>query len=226
MSNAAEGVNPIQSPGLEPDPAPRPAARQPWLERTRLIAVGTAVGGMILGALVGMAVQAGVESTGLLGPSVETLIAEQSSNFDAVNSRLDALQKLSSDPEVSRQLGDLAALIGRQNDLNRQATAELRYLEAQVADLREQQVAEAGHAGGADFWLKGGESVTVGSAGQVFAVIGARANLVDVNLSGTRTRMTVGDALSAANGPRPCTIFYKQATPRDDGRIGFDLDCS
>jgi len=23
-----------------------------------------------------------------------------------------------------------------------------------------------------------------------------------------------------------CTIFYKQATPRADGRIGFDLTCS
>jgi hypothetical protein len=35
--------------------------------------------------------QLGVESTGLLGPTVESLIAEQQSNFGDVNARLDTL---------------------------------------------------------------------------------------------------------------------------------------
>jgi hypothetical protein len=26
-------------------------------------------------------------------------------------------------------------------------------------------------------------------------------------------------------GDRSCKVFYKQAAPRDDGRVGFDLDC-
>jgi hypothetical protein len=47
--------------------------------------------GMVLGSVVGLGVQLGVESTGLLGPSVESLIAEQQSNFGDVNARLDTL---------------------------------------------------------------------------------------------------------------------------------------
>jgi len=51
----------------------------------------TALGGMVVGAIVGIGIQVGVESTGLLGPSVDELIAEQETNFDEVHARLDRL---------------------------------------------------------------------------------------------------------------------------------------
>jgi hypothetical protein len=60
------------------------------------------VGGMVLGTRVGTTVQRGLQTTGILGPGVGTLIAEQQSNFAAVNTKLDALRRQSSDPEVQR----------------------------------------------------------------------------------------------------------------------------
>jgi hypothetical protein len=91
--------------------------------------------------------------------------------------------------------------------------------------MRQQQLAESGFSGGADFWLKTGESVTVGPDAQVFGLLGARWTYADINLSGARQRVSVGDAIPLSE-QSPCTIFYKQATPRADGRIGFDLTCS
>ena len=60
--------------------------------KSRFIAAASAVGGMIVGSIVGIAVQVGVESTGILGPGVESLLAEQEANFAGINDRLDALQ--------------------------------------------------------------------------------------------------------------------------------------
>jgi len=50
-------------------------------KKTRLLAGSAALGGMIVGALVGIGVQQGVESTGLLGPGIDELVQEQASNF-------------------------------------------------------------------------------------------------------------------------------------------------
>ena len=93
---------------------------------------GLALGGMVVGALVGIFVQVGVESTGMLGPSVDALLAEQESNFDEVNARLDSLRNTTDDPALSKELEQLAALLKRQDDLSRQAGAELSTLSGQV----------------------------------------------------------------------------------------------
>lgn len=204
---------------------PAGKATKSVITRSRMIAAGTALGGMIVGSVVGIGVQMGVESTGLLGPSVEALIADQSANFQDVNTKLDAIRSMSDDPQLRQSLAELERLLARQDELGRRATAELGYLGDQVDALKEQQLAESGYAGGADFWLKSGESVSVGGASHVFGVISARGTIVDVNLSGTRKRLTVGDALSVPGDAQGCTIFYKQATPRPDGRVGFDLTC-
>jgi hypothetical protein len=117
-------------------------------------------------------------------------------------------------------------VLARQDELARQANAEIAYLTDQVTALRQEQLAEGGYAGGADFWLKGGESVTVGSDNQVFGLLGARGGFADVNLNGTRKRVYVGDPIPVPSENPSCTVFYKQATPRAYGRIGFDLTCS
>jgi len=154
------------------------------------------------------------------------LIAEQQANFSDVNARLDALKNMPADKEVKSGLNELAKVLARQDELARQANTEIAYLSDQVTALRQEQLADAGYAGGADFWLKGGESVTVGSDNQVFGLLGARSGFADVNLSGARKRVYVGDAIPVPAENPACTIFYKQATPRADGRIGFDLTCS
>ena len=54
----------------------------------------------------------------------------------------------------------------------------------------------------------------------------ARSNIADVNVNGARTRMRIGDALPIASGDTTCTVFFKQANARADGRVGFDIYCS
>ena len=185
-----------------------------------------ALGGMVVGALVGIGVQVGVESTGVLGPSVDSLISEQASNFETVNARLDELRKGASDPDTRKSLAELGKLLERQGELSEHASSELTYLSEQVAMLREQQLTDQGYAGGADFWLKNGESVTIGEHGQVFALLSARSNIADVNNNGERKRMLVGDLLQIGGEEGACKVLYKLATPRDDKRVGFDLQCS
>jgi hypothetical protein len=197
----------------------------PLLSKAKVKGLALALGGMIVGSVVGLGVQFGVQSTGLLGPTVDSLMEEQKANFDDVNARLAALNKSSTDPETKKSLAELASLLKRQGELSQHANAELEYLGEQVATFKEQQLAESGHAGGADFWLKGGESVNVAGEDQVFALLGARSTFADINLSGTRKRISVGDVVEVQSGDRTCSIFYKQATPRADRRVGFDLDC-
>jgi hypothetical protein len=206
----------------------KPPAR-PLLERfksTKFIAIASAVGGMAFGGLVEMGVQTVVQSTGLLGPSVESMLAEQDANLSEIGERLAALQGASSDPEVRRNLAELRDLMERQGELANQASTELRYLGEQVSTLREQRLADTGYSGGADFWLKNGESVNVGDASQVFGVLRVWGNgAADVNLNGARQRLAVGDTVAVESEANACTVFYKQATPRQDGRIGFDVTC-
>ncbi|MDX1499665.1 MAG: hypothetical protein R3176_07205 [Woeseiaceae bacterium] len=179
---------------------------------------------MVLGALVGIAVQVGVESTGVLGPSVDALLTEQDENFAELRSQLDLLRNASSDPAVRKGLGELTDLLDRQSRLSERTQGELAYLAQRIAELEQQQLAETGFTGGADVWLKRGESISV-SSGRVFSLLSARSNIADVNLDGERARMTVGDLLPVSSAPSACNIRYKQATPRADGRVGFDLDC-
>ena len=193
---------------------------KPW-HKSVLIGVG----GMIAGAFVSVGVEQGLESTGLLGPGVESLIAEQEANFTSVNEQLESIRMTATDPQIKSSLAELGKLLERQDELGRHATAELGYLGEQVAAMRQQQLSDAGFASGADFWLKSGESVNVGGTDQVFALIGSRATIADVNINGVRKRITVGDTVPVA-GARNCTVFYKLATPRGDGRVGFDVSCS
>lgn len=198
----------------------------PFLTKTRVLAAGIALGGMIVGSFVGIGVQMGVESTGMLGPSVEQLLAEQESNFDEVNAHLADLRNQSSDPEVAKGLNELSSLLARQEQLQQQANAELVYLGTQVAEFKEQALAERGFAGGADLWLKNGESVSVGDARHVFGVTRIHKGVVDVNANGGKSRLSVGDTVDISAEATSCVVFFKQSAPRADGRVGFDVSCS
>ncbi len=192
-----------------------------WFTRSRLIAAGIALGGMILGSFVGIGVQMGVESTGFLGPSVDALIQEQDANFKNMSARLAELQNQSSDPELKKSLSEFGQLLARQGELQSQANTELSYLGTQIASLRETALNEQGYAGGADFWLKTGESVSVGDRMNVFGLVRDWGNVIDINLNGTKKRMDVGDTVQTES----CTVFFKQAIQRADGRVGFDVSC-
>jgi hypothetical protein len=201
------------------EPSPKKA---PFLTKSRMIAASIAVGGMIVGSFVGIGVQMGVESTGLLGPSVETLLTEQEANFSDINAHLRELKNQSTDPELTKSLTELGNLLARQGELQTQANTELAYLGDQVAEFRQASLEERGFSGGADFWLKTGESVTVGDRRYVFGVVRDWGKVVDVNLNGKKARLNVGDTVETDT----CTVFLKQALTRADGRVGFDISCS
>lgn len=182
---------------------------------------GLALGGMVVGAFVGIVIQMGVESTGILGPSIEVLMEEQQANFGDMTARLEALKEQSSDPEITKSLTELGKLLARQGELQSQSNAELLELGDQIANLRQASLDERGFAGGADFWLKTGESVTVGDRQNVFGLTRDWGNTIDANLNGKKSRMNVGDTVTTDS----CTVFFKQAIRRADGRIGFDVSC-
>ena len=181
-----------------------------------------ALGGMVIGAIVGIIVQVGVESTGMLGPSVEALLDEQDGNFAEVHTRLDELRASTDDPQLSQRLNELARLIERQDELRQQAGAELVSLGDQVATLKDQSLDERGFAGGADFWLAVGESVNVGDEQHVLGLVRTWKTAADVVFNGQKARLSVGDLVSSDD----CQVFFKQARPRDDKRVGFDVTCS
>lgn len=191
------------------------------LTRQNIVAGAIALSGMVAGAVVGIAVQAGVESTGILGPSVEALLEEQEANFSDINARLVELKGQSSDPAVKKSLVDLERLLKRQGDLQAKANSELTVLADQVAHLRQTSLDERGFAVGADFWLAAGESVAVGDRATIMGVTRVWGEAVDVNLSGEKSSLKVGDSLNTQN----CTVFYRQSRRADDGRAGFDVSC-
>lgn len=180
-----------------------------------------ALGGMVVGAIVGIVVQVGVEATGMLGPSVEALLDEQQGNFEEVHSRLDELRASTDDPDLSRRLNDLATLIERQDELRQQAGSELVSLGNQVATLREDSLSEHGFAGGADFWLAVGESASIGDKQHVLGLVRSWATAADVVFNGKKSRLSVGDSVSSDD----CVVFLKQARRKEDRRVGFDVSC-
>ena len=44
--------------------------------------------GMVIGAVVGVAVEFGIESTGVMGPKIDELIGNQAANFTQINAKL------------------------------------------------------------------------------------------------------------------------------------------
>ena len=207
----------------------QPAPTQPPLWRRllhpKLRDMVKVVGGMIVGTLVGVGVQKGLQSAGLMGPDVDSLIAQQQTNFAEVNGKLDALRKVSSDPAAQRALNELSAALQKQNALTQQTEQQLKLMASEVAASKDRDLAEHGIAGGADFWLKIGESYNLAARDQVFALQGYGSGAVQVSLNGAVKRLNVGDVVEFAAGDRKCKVFYKQAKPRADGRVGFDLDC-
>jgi len=183
-------------------------------------ATALALGGMIVGAVVGIIVQVGVESTGMLGPSVEALLEEQEGNFEQVHARLDSLRASAADPELRRELTELATLIERQDELRQQAGSELVNLGNEVATLRETSLAEQGFASGADFWLKAGESASIGDKRHVIGLVGIWPTAADIVFNGEKSRLSVGSSV----GGEDCIVFVKQVN-RSEKRVGFDVSC-
>ncbi len=183
---------------------------------------------VVVGALIGIAVQAGVESTGVLGPGIDALIERQDSNFAALDAKLEELRK-TDDPARARQLAtEIDALVAQQKSASTRMTEEIRGLTAINSQLRQAALEQSGASAGADVWLKPGESITVaGKPGNVFALnkftYTGRTDDLTTNVSGRAKRMIVGTNADFPADDGVWRVIYKQAEARADGRVGFDV---
>jgi len=183
---------------------------------------------VVIGALIGLAVQAGVQSTGVLGPGVDTLMEKQDANFAALEAKLDQLRE-TDDPARAKELAaELDTLVAEQRSLAERAQDELRGARAELDRLKQTALETTGSAGGANLWLKPGESVTIaGKPGNVFALRSftyrGRTDDLSVNVSGTPTRMVVGGGADFPGDGGVWRVIYKLSEARADGRVGFDV---
>lgn len=183
---------------------------------------------VIVGTLFGLAIEAGVDSTGILGPGVDQLIVEQAAGFAQIEAKLEAL-RASTDPAQSKRLAaELEGLVAQQRTYGDRAAEELRGARLEIQRLKDDALAASGASAGADIWLKPGESVTVaGKAGNVFAFknfsFSGSTGDIQVSASGKSGRLQVGDAMEFPGEGGVWKVFFKQSHDRGDGRMGFDV---
>jgi hypothetical protein len=211
--------------------AKRDAEEKEKRERTKrrnkikAIAITSAFVGMVIGAVVEMFVQGAMESTGWFGPTLESVMSEQVANFDAIKKKLDALNAATTEADRERLRKELDELLKRQQVLTGQTHTELRRAQGEVETLREKSLTVTGSAGGADLWLKPGESVTVGSRENVFSLLSVESShRARVNISGKSSLLSPGDFVEAPTADGVWKVFYKQSSRGGDrSELGFDL---
>jgi len=200
-------------------------AKKPLITRARAIALGGVVTGMVLGAVVEMFVQGAMESTGWFGPTLETVMDEQMTNFEAIQAKLNALGAATDDEERETLRQELEVLIREQERLTSQTHDELASNVRQIEQLRAQSLEKTGVAAGADVWLSPGQSISFGSRDNVMALVSVDGyRRARVNVSGEVTVMTAGDFVEAPVGNEVWKVFYKQTARGDDNSaVGFDV---
>ncbi len=228
---ASEPSSPEPPVAALPAPAPERKAEDAPLAQVGRRIVAHPVGkltAVVIGVLFGLAIETGVGATGILGPGVDQLIAEQSQGFQNLEAKLEALRN-STDPVQSAKLTtELETLLTRQQQLGQRTETELRAARAEIEKLRAEVLEAKGATTGADTWLMPGESITVaGKAGNVFGfnglTYGGNTSDITVNISGKRDRLKIGDAAEFPADNGTWKVIYKIAELRSDGRLGFDL---
>jgi hypothetical protein len=181
--------------------------------------------GMVIGAVVGVAVEFGIESTGVMGPKIDELIGNQAANFTQIKTKLDELSVTASTPETQRLLDDLGKLVNQQDELTRKASSQLQLLEQERVSFKDQQLTSSGMATSIDFWLQAGESINVASQQQALGVAVVHAKAVVVNVTGKRKQMIVGDAVDIVGDAQACRVILRKIERAGQG-AGFDIDCT
>ncbi|MEZ6317552.1 MAG: hypothetical protein R3B49_02180 [Phycisphaerales bacterium] len=204
------------------------APRSPGFFRKAIIGPAIGLVGIVVGAVIGLAVETGVQSTGVLGPGVDTVIAQQADGFAKLDAKLDALRAAESPEQAKALAGDVQAMVDQQKAYAERTADELRGARAELERLKADALDQAGSAGGADLWLKAGESTTIGHEGFVFSYIkntyGGRTGDLTVNAGGAKpVRLIVGGEVTFEEPDGVWRVIYKQAEARADGRVGFDV---
>ena len=192
--------------------------------RIKIVAIGAAVFGMVVGSVVDRVVQNLLDKTGMFGPSLDQVVNAQTENFSAIKAKLTDLSAVNS-PEVQEKLlKELNTLLTKQEQLTGRTHEELLDYSREVASLREQSLKTHGVAKGADFYLTPGQSITVGERDNVFSLLNVQKDGRSyINLSGKLKWLRIGDFIEAPAENGTYKIYNKGASSEDNNRIGFDL---
>lgn len=193
--------------------------------RIRIIGMASIVCGMVFGAIVEMFVQGAMESTGWFGPTLDTVMSEQMTNFEAIQQKLNELGASTNDADRTRIQKELDGLLQEQKGLTEQTHAELKNYQQQVETLKTQTLEKTGSVGGADVWMSPGQSITVGERGNVVALVSVDGyRRARTNVAGTVKVLNPGDVIEIPAGDAVWKVIYKQTQRGDDkSMVGFDV---
>ena len=245
MSNETPHPEPVNNEAPTPQPTPQAPKPKPEPEPTRnpkseadapLMQVGKRiiahpVGKLMavtFGVVFGLAIESGVDATGILGPGVDQLIAQQSEGFQNLEAKLEALRNTTDPAQATKLTAELETLLQRQQQLGQRTEVELRTARAEIEKLRSEVLQTKGATTGADLWLKPGESITVaGKPGNNFGftnfTYSGVTSEITANVSGKPLRMKIGDAADFPADKGTWQVIYKNTELRSDNRVGFDL---
>ncbi len=197
-----------------------------WLARIAQHRVASALGGALLGGVVGMLVSWGWGAV-TNAASLDDVIAQQKQSFSAIEESLAKLQASSSPEELRAIAQELRSEIGTQERIATRYQAELSTADRELTQLRKQLVAsQSGYAGGSEFWLSAGDSIRLAGEGNVIGLGQAWAIYADVVMGGSSHRLQVGQELPFDADGRSCKVIFRQAVRPDDSRAGFDVACA
>jgi hypothetical protein len=208
------------------EPAAERIRREKASVRRKLTIVGAvaALAGIVFGGVVEYFVGNLLDSTGWFGPTIETVIEEQLTNFSAIQQKLADLEKATTDAERTQLTRELNALMAQQEKLAARTHTELREHQKELDSLRQQSLLTSGVSGGVDFWLEVGESVNVGSRENVFALTRIYSQTAYVTINGQAKSLRPGDFVEVTAGGGTYRVFYRNAPRADDrSRVGFDV---
>ncbi|MDM3870887.1 hypothetical protein QSV34_05910 [Porticoccus sp. W117] len=172
-----------------------------------------------------MFVQGAMESTGYFGPTLDSMMAEQQTNFKSIEDKLTKLRSTSDSGERSQLEKELKSLLKEQQQSSEKLGDELRKSLAQIESLRADALAAQGAAKGADVWLKAGESVSVGARHNVVSVVSIDPyRRAVVNFNGDKSTLEVGQFVDVPSKDGNWRVFYRQSQRGDDRyQLGFDV---
>ena len=201
---------------------------QPKRKRTRrALQIGGACLSFVAGFVLGPYAEELIVRAhpGFFGPDNQAIIEAQQANFAQLEERLAKLKQAVQDgPLAQALLAELGALLTEQQALSGRKDELFQAADASVEAMKAELLEKRGVGQAVDFWVKTGESLVLKDPDKVFSVLKAYSgDRIDVNLSGERSRLTVGDPLTFETSAGQCTLFFRHGKRESDGRFGFDL---
>lgn len=163
---------------------------------------------------------------GFFGPDNQQVIEDQQANFAALEAKLAELRLTAGDDPVSKALiGELGTLLQEQKNLTAKKDELFKATDIEQQKLKEELLRDRGTSGAVGFWIKIGESVVLRDPDKALSVTyyWPGSHQIDVNISGEKSRMAVGDAIPIKTAQGDFTLLYRQAKRDSDDRFGFDL---